>query len=79
MGNADALSRLPLHKPTKISEEFINFCSVVGEMSIDQFELEEATMKDPILKRIVHMFKLIFGLISWKTVLSVNLKKGKSN
>lgn len=35
MGNADAPSRLPLKSKTNISDSFINFCSVSGEIPLD--------------------------------------------
>lgn len=46
MGNADGLSRLPLHKKTKISDNFINFSSIIGDMPINQTALAEATADD---------------------------------
>lgn len=57
MGNVDALSSLPLREPTNVSEEFINFCSVVGEIPINKAELVEATMNDAALCRVMEYVK----------------------
>lgn len=53
MGNADALSRLPLRDKTNISEATINFSDIGGNIPIDWKLIAEETSKDDILKNIL--------------------------
>lgn len=54
MGNADGLSRIPLSTPTGISENFINFNSITGDLPLSCEDLAEATRKDEILRNVFH-------------------------
>lgn len=71
MGNADGLSRLPIQKRTKISESFINFCSIVGVMPINQTRLAEATDKDNLLSLVKNYIKED----NWPKVFTSTLEK----
>lgn len=53
MGNADALSRLPLRSKTNISVNSIHFCSIGGDLPVDWKRIGEETVKDESLKRIL--------------------------
>lgn len=53
MGNADGLSRVPLNKPTGISEDFINFNSITGDLPLSSGDLAEATKNDENLKEVL--------------------------
>lgn len=59
IGQADALSRLPLGDETEVSDFAINFCTLMSNEGIlpDREIIERETRKDKLLTRIIQAFK----------------------
>lgn len=57
MGNADALSRLPLQEQTNISSNLINFFNIAGELPIKREDVARETLKDKYLSKIIEYIK----------------------
>lgn len=53
MGNADALSRLPLQEQTNISSNLINFFNITGELPIKREDVARETLKDKYLSKVI--------------------------
>lgn len=78
MGNADAMSRLPLKGPSKISEKLINFISITGEIPINAAEIRKETAEDEPLQRVIEFIKTDCWPQNFDTNLELQLHKRKS-
>lgn len=57
MGNADAMSRLPLDKPSKIRGSTLNFVSVTGDIPINSNDVIHETSVVSSLRKIIEWLK----------------------
>lgn len=52
MGNADALSRLPLDEESEVEVERINFINFSTDIPIESKDVQVETQKDPLLSKV---------------------------
>lgn len=65
MGNADALSRLPLNEPTQVVDCMINFFNITGDLPLKVEDIACETDKDPLLIKL----KRFIETSSWPSIL----------